>query len=472
MTTARSTTFDIDQPVEATAANPRRIAVRCCDCPAEVQSNPAKDGSAKTPMRWRKIEGGFRCPKCQKGQFMGRSIRLRINGPHESETRDKAEMYRALNAASKESNQFGNWYLQQLLAADVLQTQGIVGFAKTAKGTAKIPPAPQVDYYAAATKLFPHIAPSSLVQQARMVASYYAKERFSALVAMRRNVRGYVWDGLPVVVSAQAWKLVRLEDNLIVLRAQIGPGKSWTLRVFAEGENLQRMRQIAAGEVLPGAAMFVRRARGQRPGETKRVRVWYLRISAQVPRPKKTRGPSLKEKTLTLGHDKESLLYGSPDEGDDVFEYPAPTLRSLIAAHKKLDRQRQIENSFRVQISRQRGSVSVPPPRRGEQWSKRKALRWCAARTAACERNRNKVKAEIAMCAASLTNWCVAHNITAVDYDVTPRGWMESFPYYALTERIKVSLENAGIAVHLHGKSSTGNAIDIGGPDEEREAAE
>lgn len=429
-----------------------RLIVQCVDCPATAKAKPAKDGSAKTPMRWRKTADGFRCRRCQSARYVGRSIRLRLLGSAEGETRDKAEMYRALNAASRQSNQFANWLLQKLLAADQLQLAAARELPRNANGKTQVPPVPSlqkqkdgkpwVDWYREATKLFSGCAPSSLVQQAQIVHRYYAKERFAALVAMNRNVRSYVWDGLPVVVNAQAWKLIREEDDKIVLRAQIGPGKSWTLNVFAQGVDLARMRQIADGEVIPGTAIFVRRASQSRSGETKRVRVWYLRISAQVPRTKKRRGKGLEEITLTLGHDADSLLFGSLNEGEDVFEYPAPCLRALIAAHKKLDRQRQIESSFRHQ-----------------HWSHRKAKRWAVGRTAACERNNAKVKAEIALAAACLTRWCESHDVTAIDYDVTPRGWMEKFPYSALANRIETSLSNAGIALHVFGQNSVGEEI-------------
>jgi hypothetical protein len=413
-----------------------RVPLNCLACqapyaPKQGGARRAKDGTAKTPPGWRKTADGYRCPTCQAAAYMGRSLRVRILGVADDEPRTLPEMYAALHAASKQSNQFANWYLQQLLAADLAQLA-------QCRGEKKFPPCPDVpEWYGQATALFAACAPSSLVQQAQMVKRYYSKERFAALAAMVKNVRSYRWDGLPVVVNAQSWRIVRIESGGIALRAQIGPGPSWRLRIWAEGRHLAWLRQIADGEVTPGAAMFVRRARPPRPGESRGKRVWFLRISAQVPRPQRRRGQSLSERTLRLGHDAQSLLYGALDDADDVFEYPAPALRSLIAAHKKLDRQRQIDASYRRQ-----------------HWSGRKAKRWAAGRTAACQRNSAKVRAELALCAAALVRWCQAHDVTAVDYDVTPRGWMESFPYRALLERLRTSLENAGIYVHVEGQAS------------------
>lgn len=425
-----------------------RMTVTCIDCAAERQSSVAKDGSAKTPMGWRKIEGGYRCGKCQKKAFVGRSIRLRILRPAANEERDMQAMYRALNAASVESNKFANWYLQRLLAADLLQLAHCEGLPKTS-GKVKLPPAPNVEWYREGTRLFPSVAPSSLVQQARMVASYYAKERFAALVAMNRNVRSYRWDGLPVIVNAQAWKLVRIDSDRIVLRAQIGPGKSWHLDVFVEGENLQRMRGIADGAIIPGTAVFVRRARAPRPGEAKRVRVWYLRISAQVPRALR-RNSRIAKSVLTLGYDAESLLYGSVDDSEDAYEYSGYELRKSIVKYERLDRRRQIDASVRR-----------------EQWSKRKARRWAADRTAACEKRANKTAAEIDLCAAHLTRWCESHGICEVNFDRSPRGFLNTFPYRRLADRIQTSLENAGIAIFFSGDEADESQVAFAGPGSE-----
>lgn len=415
--------------------------IKCLDCETETKATPANGGGFRTPKRWRKTADGFRCPKCQLAQYMGRSIRIRITGPAEGEDRNKAAMYKALNAASSASNRFANWMLQKLLAADLIQLAAING-EKTKDGKFKIPKMPQIDWYREATRLFPECAPTSLVQQKQMIERYYGKERFAALVAMNKNVRSYRWDGLPIVVHVQSWKLLRIDSDKIVLRAQIGPGKSWTMNVFAQGENLLRMRQLADGEVIPGTAQFVRRAREPRPGEAKRVRVWYLRISAQVPRPQKTRQRGLSEKTLTLGYDTDSLLYGMIEGDETPFEYPAVELRKSVVKFERLDRRRQIDNSFARQ-----------------HWSKRKAKRWAGDRTAACERRANKVKSQLELCVASLVKVCESRNVTAVDFDITRRGWLDSFPFAALEQRIKTSLENAGIALHVLGGETNQEAL-------------
>lgn len=414
--------------------------IKCLDCTTETKAVPANNGGFRTPKRWRKTADGFRCPKCQAERYVGRSIRIRITGPAEGETRDKAEMYRALNAASASSNRFANWILQKLLAADAIQLAAISG-EKTKDGKLKIPKMPQVDWYREATRLFPECAPTSLCQQKQMIERYYGKERFAALVAMNKNVRSYRWDWLPVVVHVQSWKLLRIDGDKIVMRAQIGPGKSWTLNIFATGENLSRMRQLADGEVIPGTAMFVRRRREPRPGETKRVRVWYLRVSAQVPRSKKKRQRGLKEKTMSLGYDADSLLYGVIEGEDSPFEYPAVELRKSVVKFERLDRRRQIDNSFMRQ-----------------HWKKRKANRWAVDRTASCAKRLDRVNSQLELCVASLVRVCESRGVTAIEFDTTQRDWLPSFPYAALEQRIKTSLENADIALHVLGKNEQQNS--------------
>ena len=153
-----------------------------CECGTSSKATPANGGGFRTPKRWRKIDGGFRCPKCQAAQYMGRSIRLRITGPAEGEDRERKTMYEALNAASRQSNQFANWYMQQLLAADLLVAANLAGLEKTKDGKPKIPPLPKVDWYRRATALMPGCAPTSLCQQKQMIERYYGKELLRRIV--------------------------------------------------------------------------------------------------------------------------------------------------------------------------------------------------------------------------------------------------------------------------------------------------
>lgn len=196
--------------------------------------------------------------------------------------------------------------------------------------------------------------------------------------------------------------------------------------------------------------MFVRRARAPRPGESKRVRVWYLRVSAQVPRPAKRKPRGLTERTLTLGFDAESLLYGTIEGVEEPFIYPGYELRKNIVKFERLDRRRQIDNSLHY-----------------EGWSRRKAKRWAQDRTAACDKRLAKIKAELALCAATLVRVCQRHDVTAVDFDTTPRGFLDTFPYAALKQRIKTSLENAGIAAHFLAGNET--QVAFAGPGSETE---
>jgi hypothetical protein len=120
------------------------------------------------------------------------------------------------------------------------------------------------------------------------------------------------------------------------------------------------------------------------------------------------------------------------------------------AEYERLDRRRAIDNGHRRR-----------------EWSRRKAARWAADRTAACEKRLAKLKAEMALAAASLARWCRKQGVTAVDYDRTPRGFLDTFPYRALLDRITTALENAGIALHVLGDEQDKSQVAFAGPGSE-----
>lgn len=392
-----------------------------------------KDGTARLPRNWKwATDTDMRCPVCTQANYLPRSLRLRITGCASGSEEEWSEVKSHLNEASWQVACFANWYLQQLLAADLAM----------APYAGKMPPAPEVEWYAEATKLFPAIAPRGLCTAARMVAKYYNERRFEVLVKKKRNVDTYRWDGLPVPVSSQAWKIVAI-DKAILLRIQGAPGKSWLLKVFADGPSLAAMRQIVAGEAEPGAAFFVRRARAPRPGEAKgekRKRSWFLRISGLVPKPSRKNATSTL-KVLTLGHDREALLYGvTDDDNDEPLIVPAQDIREMLAGHRKRDRKRQVDATTWY--------LAMPA---------RKRRRWAARRTAGCDKQQAKLDYAIKCVASHVAFRCERLGVGEVNYDTTPREWIESFPYRKLRSAITCALEARGIALHVSGAGDQDN---------------
>lgn len=409
----------------------------CCLCGTQPKGKKGaayvpkllKTGELAAPRGWKRSGAGLRCPACTQANYLNRSIRVRLVNMANDDWSEFAACRQHLAAASGQVAQFSNWLLQQLLAADL---------AMAPYAGNELPPCPKIDYYDEATRLFPAIAPRGLCTAAQMVTSYYRERRFAVLVAKQRNVDTYRWDGLPVPVSNQAWKIVSIDAAGILLRIQGAAGKSWLIKAYADGINWQRMKQLFAGEAEGGAAFFVRRARKPQPGEPRgatRKRSWFLRISARVPKPsfRKSRGVALK--VLTLGHDAESLLFGVTDDpADEPLELPALDLRTQVAGHIKRDAKRQIDATTWYR-----------------QMPARKRRRWAARRRAACDKANAKVAYTIKCVAAELARMCEARGIGEVNYDTTDRGFLPRFPYFKLRSAIACALENAGIMLHVTG---------------------
>ncbi|MCI0357920.1 MAG: hypothetical protein L0211_05455 [Planctomycetaceae bacterium] len=419
---------------------PEQDAPTCCLCGAQAKAPKAhpdkpfrrlKDGSLAAPMGWKKTADNMRCRDCTRANYITRSVRVRLIGAESGNADEWAVIRKSLNANSALVAKFANWYLQRLLAAD-LAMQPFEG---------KLPACPEVDYYADARRLFPTINPQGLGQAARTVRAYYADRRFAVLVAKNRNVDTYRWDGLPIPVHVQSWSLVAEEDRGIILRIGGEAGGSWRVKIYADGINLTRVHQLMSGEAEAGAASFIRRARPPREGEAKgqrRKRSWYLRIAGRFPKPTAKR-KRLATKVLTLGHDKECLLYGVTDhDGDEPVEIHAADLRSMICGHRRRDRKRQVDCS----------TIYRAMPRR-------KAKRWAAARTVLAAKHQAKVTQVLKEVASHVAWKCERLGVDEVNYDPTDRGWIDGFPFHRLKSALANALEGRGIAFHSTGDDSS-----------------
>lgn len=395
----------------------------CAVCGRTQKARPAKAGGVKTPRGWKKVADGLRCRECTRSAMFARSVRTRIVAVEDDKGRDAKAFYQALYAASNDAAAFANWYIQQLYKAD----EGTLPIARDGK----LPACPQVDFYGQATRLFPRLAPTSICSLAQMVRGWYAADRFACLLLKNRMVRTFKTLELPIPVHVQSWRFDGEAGGGIAIKAQIGPGHSWRFIVRTDGSELGRLKSLIAGDGERGAAMFVKRRRAKRPGEsTPPPKVWQFRIAGLFPR----RAPrqSHQEVTLRLGFDAGMLLFGALEDSDDVYELYGCDAKKIIVGGDRSDRIRQVD------ASKMRGL-----------WSRRKVRRWQADRTIACERRAKKLGKLIELYAADLARWCRSHGVTAVDFDATDRGFMPHFPYAQLRGRIACALENIGIALHV-----------------------
>ena len=210
---------------------------------------------------------------------------------------------------------------------------------------------------------------------------------------------------------------------------QIGPGKSWRLKVAADKINQQRINLLlnesghAFGTQVgaPASASCLEKPQQPRPG---------FCASLLLPRPAARQ--KHQEITLTLGHDAAALWFGaiegSSDEGD-VFEYPAALLKSIIVRHD---------------IARERRQASEA--RAGRELSRRTRRRRQERSGRRAQQSQTRITAELNLACAVLIRWCVAHGVTSVDYDAAPRAFTEHFPYRRLADTFASNWKTIGIA--------------------------
>lgn len=396
------------------------LTATCSLCEKTIKAKAKKGGDIATPRRWKQTQSGLLCADCVGANYVRRSVRLRLMGTHESEEREQRELYLALNMAAEQCGAFANWYSQLLWTNDPAQEWK----AGTEK---KFPAMPNVDFYAAGTILFSAIAPSALCQLAQTVRSYYCSDRFGVIAKQERSVRSYRRFDLPIPVHGQSWDISTDAEGAIKLRFQVGPGKRWACRAFADPDNLRRIRQILSGEAETGTLTLIKRRRQNLPGEAGKQapRSWYVRISGLFPRVSARK----KEATATLAvrHTPEALWHAAVIGSDaEPMIYHADELRERIIGHAKRDERRQVDNSVTYRHV-----------------SKRTRKRRAAKRGGECAKHAAGVTAQINLACAVLVGWCLSKNVAVVRYD--GGKWLESFAYSRLLDTLRSRLENHGI---------------------------
>lgn len=414
-----------------TSQTPDTTAI-CCGCSREQKAKPNRDGAPKCPRGWKAVGDGLLCRECKAERFFIRAVRMKIVGVHPSDggkqaAREMPELRAALSAAAKASARFGNWYVQRLFAADL----AVAPLEKTKDNKSKLPPCPEIEgWYREAVAMFPDLSGGCLSGLSRSVRAWYSSRRWDALIGLSRSVESYRFGYLPVHVREQETRVEVDADGKYVLRISITPGQSWALSIYVDGRNLAYLRKIMAGDATKLAAKIVRRSGATLPGQPPK-KAWYAQVSAMFPRTLGRRA-SHQEITLTLGHDPGCLLFGTLEGSDDVFEFPGVALKNTIVGGDKTDRALQQEHSLARGV-----------------WSKRKLSRWQRDRSEQSRSRQRKIKSQLQLAAAALARWCLAHDVTSVDYDTAPRGFVPHCPYRELRDALTHALEPHGIGLHV-----------------------
>lgn len=414
------------------------IKAACSRCGREQKtSRTKKNGALRVPKGWRRFGDELLCggrkdrAGCVQQAYYVRAFRVEIRGLAEGEARDMREFRAALAAAAREQARCGNLYIQRKFAAELAVSENL----KVVNGKHKLPPAPAIDrtaFYREAVARFPALSGGCVSGLMQMLDGWYNSDRFKAFVALNQSVRNYAFGYLPIEVRRQDWSLKSLSidgKKCYSIHMSINPGKRWKTRIYADVENLARLKQVESGAAVPLGLKIVRANKRRIEGAPPR-KAWFFRIAAMFPRKPPRR--SHQEIRLTLGHDAGCLLFGALEGSDDVFEFPGVALHKIIVGGDRGDRAHQVE------LSLARGL-----------WPKRKILRWGLDRSRFAENRARKIGAQLKLAAAALARWCKSHGVTSVDYDIQDRGFLPHCPWRALRDDINFALEREAIALHV-----------------------
>lgn len=381
-------------PVEAQAV--------CADCQRTQKAKPDKRGGIKLPLRWKREQASSKlyCHLCWRKRYLLRALTFPVASPirrgeqagtwKELEA-DLRPMWATTTAAS-------NWMMTQCYVRDA---------QPRVSGQEKIPPMPRVYLYPEARVLFPELPPQSIASLEQAVQRKYRAMRFDVSWRSSASLPTMRYPQ-PYPVPNQRWRFEINEQNQPLVFFRIGE-TNWELRLksgFRYRRQIDGLRHMAErGE------MAILKANDG----TILVKLvgWLTRPSVEAK----------SAETLFVRTGKDHLLSALDTKGDRLWVENCDQLPRLAAAHRK-----QLQRFSEDQKAEQR-----PVPA------------FQAQRHLAVQKYHRRTHSAIQEVASHLANFAARRRYRQVEYNDTER-WLSEFPYFQLEERIKIKLDEKGIA--------------------------
>lgn len=395
----------------------------------------------KLPGGWHRRGDEVVCRDCWDEEYVVRSVTIPVAGiqhftwigernsqPQKADWKDlRPDLKEQFRACTKLSN----WAIRELLKLDVVRHD-----------QEKLPRMPKVYLYPEARKICPEIPSGSVVQLLHTVERRYSASRYKVLWRCSQAPSTFRYPA-PYPVRSTDWAVREVvdQDGRLEVTLPIGRRK-WTL-LLAGGAGHRRslglLRQVALGELLAGELTLREepaqhtdhrpRGEGRAPGGGRRVAT-RLVVKISVWRPRQ-RAKDLDEARILRVRTGADYLVAWDMEGDTEpqFLYEEQLRRWVMEHDRRLEHTRHDLRSS----PKDRRKVIVD--------SRKDQLRVHHARL------KNHVQAT----AALIRNAAVRRFCGVVEYTDEVRGWVKSYPFHALRERLGHICKESGITLRFVG---------------------
>lgn len=369
------------------------MTYRCSDCGKTKEAN-------RPPMGWKHVGAEYYCRDCWCKRCVLRAITVPVvepmNGIWKDLRAELSDMWRATTQAS-------NWMMTEMYTRDTRRN-----------GQEKMPAMERQYLYPEVRGKWPELPPQSVCSLEQAVQRKYRARRFDTIWTCDSSLPTFRYPQ-PFPVHNQSWSVAFGSGNRPIITARIGD-RYWDLRLKGGSRyrrQLAAVRQMANGAATRGEAAFYR------VGEFPDQKI-MCKMVAWLPR---TKPIADLDGTLFVRTGDDCLLRALDIKGNRVWIENADHVRRWVAEYRR--------TMQRLREDRKLEQRPVPKFKHHQD--------------EIVQKQRHRIDSTVKEVAHHLTEFALRRKYAAIQYNDDNKGFAESFPYFAMRERIKTNLNEYGI---------------------------
>jgi hypothetical protein len=270
----------------------------------------------------------------------------------------------------------------------------------------RMPPMAQVYLYPEARSLFPELPPKTITSLEQSIQRKYRATRYEVVWTCMASLSTMRYPQ-PFPVNNQSWSLRFDEGKRPIVSVRIG-GKRWELRL--KGGYRYRRQIGALGKMAVPSELAI--------GKWHDGTIWCKLVGWL----ERSGDNKKKEETLRVRTGNNCLLVALDEKDARLWVENCDQLPRWIAEYRtKLQR-----------LAEDKKAEQRPVPSFAAHWD------------TLVRKHRQRMKSTVQETAAHIANFAARRRYAVVEYDDRDR-WIEEFPYFALEQRIRTSLDEKGI---------------------------
>lgn len=369
-----------------------------------------------------------------------------VDGGQESQNEAWKRLRESIKIAFRGATRASNWMVRELAKAEEPRSADQKKLGKM----------PQVYLYPGARALVPELATSTVVALCNSVEQRYRARRFQAIWLCAESLPNYRYPA-PVPFRPSSWRMIELPGGAIGVNVTMGTQSTdtlerWVLRLRG-GAGFRRqwaaLRMLLDGRAEACELVLMeksaqkndRRSGGNgrsSGGGQKRYSNLMAKIVMWMPRQER------KKRSGVVSVRTQTDAFWSYRVGDEEERY-------LYADHIK-----NWIGEYRRRLDRSEHDL-----KHEKRWPRKVREQAIAARDAWMQKHHHRLDTFIHQATSMLTGYAARLGVAQVIYDDGEHGFVESFPWHMLKEKLKYKLDEHGIEFIASGAVVSDDAMSL-----------